>query len=74
MSELRRRRADRCTFPIEWGHNGEAGVTVRGGADRLLARRVVRSPTNLEAHHNGLRFQVDAPDFFHAELDLVFQG
>jgi uncharacterized protein (DUF4415 family) len=35
ISKLRRRRADRCTFPIEWGHNGEAGVTVRGGANRL---------------------------------------
>jgi hypothetical protein len=35
MSKLRRRRADRCTFPIKWGHNGEAGVTIRGGADRL---------------------------------------
>ena len=49
MSELRRRRADRCTFPIEWGHNGEAGVTVRGGADRLWlaalsASHELRSP------------------------------
>ena len=32
MSKLRRRQADRCTFPMEWGHNGEAGVTNRGGA------------------------------------------
>jgi hypothetical protein len=35
MSKLRRRRADRCTFPMEWGHNGEAGVTNRGGAASL---------------------------------------
>jgi hypothetical protein len=33
MNKLRRRRADRCTFPIEMGFNGEAGVTNRGGAD-----------------------------------------
>jgi hypothetical protein len=33
MNKLRRRQADRCTFPIEWGQNGEAGVTIRGGAD-----------------------------------------
>ena len=74
MSKLRRRRADRCTFPIEWGHNGEAGVTVRGGADRALARRVVVHSYELKSHHNRLRLQVDAPDFFHSELDLVFQG
>jgi hypothetical protein len=35
MNKLRRRRANRRTFPIEWGHNGEAGVTIRGGADRM---------------------------------------
>ncbi len=43
MGKLRRRRADRCTFPIEWGHNGEAGVTIRGGAARL-APKITLSP------------------------------
>src|SRR5580700_995052 len=28
----------------------------------------------LEAHHDRFRFQVDAPDFFHTMLDLVFEG
>ncbi len=36
MSKLRRRQADRRTFPIEWGHNGEAGVTIRGGAASVV--------------------------------------
>ena len=46
MNKLRRRRADRCTFPIEWGHNGEAGVTVRGGADRLSLSALRASTRN----------------------------
>jgi hypothetical protein len=32
MNELRRRRADRRTHPIEQGHNRETRVTNRGGA------------------------------------------
>jgi len=30
--------------------------------------------SGLESNHDWFRFQVDAPDFFHAGLDLLFQG
>jgi|HubBroStandDraft_5_1064220.scaffolds.fasta_scaffold02949_5 hypothetical protein len=41
MSKLRRRQADRCTLPIEWGHSGEARVTIRGGADGVVIDEVL---------------------------------
>jgi hypothetical protein len=49
MNKLRRRQADRSTFPIEWGHNGEAGVTIRGGAASVGSRNRRNVPTGTYA-------------------------
>jgi len=41
--------------------------------DKLGSRTGVAPYLSLEAHHNRLRFEAHAPNFFHAMLDLVFQ-
>ena len=41
---------------------------------RLADKSVRPTRANLEAHHDWFRFQADAPDFFDALLDLIFQG
>jgi len=41
---------------------------------RLADRSVRPTRANLKAHQDWFRVQADAPDFFDALLDLIFQG
>ena len=64
MNQLRRRRS-RIVAPCPFTgvKIDKTGVMNWGGADFLL-----------ETNHHGFRFQTYSPNFFHAMLNLFFEG
>jgi hypothetical protein len=80
MIKLRRRRG-RIAAPTPFGVTVHKTGSRAGAAPFLIIRlellsgRAARATrAKLEADHHRFRFQPNAPNFFHAMLNLIFQG